>query len=386
MVIYGICAIFGIIIGTVCVIVFFQSLSLWNKGISAGFGLIGTSISYRLIQKVTGATDVLILQRGFLVLLIALVVAMVITFYLVCKTIKGDDTENIIRVRDILLGQHEYIKDVYRKRAESLHHESLFKKEQADIAAEREELRRREQEIKNREDMLNEQQKNAVGLTLPVDSFIPVTNELLGKFPNYTEGLSKFMYDLQQLTDDYCNYREFDSKKGKFDVVYSYFLAICSFAMEDLFDTSSKNVRIHFRYLGGDEYVKLVAKEGKFIYEDELTPMPKNQSLINSSFINKASLIKSLNTGPQYYKGNNRNVWEDFMTIAFYGICKDDVPFISMGISVRNKERFKHLLYFLNFCKIENFLQENLMRFNKCYNIIDTIENNRKDGVEDSEN
>ena len=181
---------------------------------------------------------------------------------------------------------------------------------------------------------------------------------------------------VKPLADEYVEKATEDSKKN-FDLLHSYFLALCSFAMEDIFDTTSKNVRIHFRVLQNNQYVKFVAKMGKSIYEQELTPIPVEKSMIYEAYINQTSLIKSLNS-QHNYKSRNRNIWEDYMTISFYDICQDNHPFISMGISVRNKEKFKYLLYFLNFNKIENFIQENLYRIDKAYNIIKTVNENFK--------
>ena len=97
--------------------------------------------------------------------------------------------------------------------------------------------------------------------------------------------------------------------------------------------------------------------------------------MIRQSYNNQTSLIKSLNI--QYdERGTHRKVWEDYMTLTFCDIKKDGNPFISMGISVKNKEKFKHLLYFLNFYKIENFLQDRLKEIDKVYHIVDTIETN----------
>ena len=138
---------------------------------------------------------------------------------------------------------------------------------------------------------------------------------------------------------------------------------------------SSKNVRIHFRILEGDKYVKFVAKIGKNLYEEDLTPMSLTKGMIRQSYNNQTSLIKSLNIEYEE-RGTHRKIWEDYMTLTFCDIKKDGYPFLSMGISVKNKEKFKHLLYFLNFYKIENFLQDKLKEIDKVYHIVDTIEHN----------
>ena len=381
MVVYVICTLLGVIIGGFCCILFFQSAKLWLKLVSSGIGIIGTTISYSLIGKITGVTNLEMQQKGFAFLLSSLIVSTIVVFWGICKVIKEDDKDGIIRVRDILLGQQDYIKEIYKKRGEELSKTHLLERERKEIDIDRVELQNREVAIKNREEMLKRQIEDKIYLQLPIDSPIPVTNELIGKFRGYIEGLAKFLNDVDRFTQEYIQRRkEVQDDSDAYKILYSYFLGICSFIMEDVFDTSSStNVRIHFRILSGDHYVKLVAKCGKNIYEDDLTPIPKDKGLTSRSYLNQTSLISSLNS-TESYKANNRNVWEDYMTICFYNIRMNDDPYLSMGISVKNKERYKDLLYFLNFYKIENILQEYLGKIDKEYDIVKVFES-RKDGM-----
>lgn len=377
MVVYIICCIFGVMIGCVCTILFFQSDKAWLKIISTILGISGTGSSYLIIKKITGETNKEVLQIGFAVLLISILGSVFVTLLVLCKVLKDENGNEVIRIRDILLGQKDYIKSYYEQRIKEIEAKSNSKaleNERREIDAIRAELLLKEQDLNCREEKLNEQIKQHITLQLPIDAPVPVTNEFLGQFPDFIEGLAKFINDVNRITEEYLSKITEDSRQN-YNIIYSYFLGICSFMMEDIFDASSKNVRIHFRVLHDNEYVKFVAKIGKLIYEDELTPIPKEKGMIKKAYINQTSLIKSLNSHYNF-KSKNRNVWEDYMTITFYDICKDGIPFISMGISVKNKERFKHLLYFLNFYKIENFLQENLRKVDKVFDIVNTVENN----------
>lgn len=273
------------------------------------------------------------------------------------------------------MDKKKYIDTYYEQRAEELKqtfYSRMIEEEKNKLNSERDALQIRERDISSREIKLQNQIRNAVAMSLPMEAYIPMTNDFLGQFPDFIESLAKYINDITRITSEYI--QSFDEEK-KYPLLYSYFLALCSFTMEDLFDTSSKNVRIHFRVLQKNKYVKFVAKIGKNLYEDDLTPMPLTKGMIRQSYNNQTSLIKSLNI--QYdERSNHRKIWEDYMTLTFCDIKKDGYPFISMGISVKNKEKFKHLLYFLNFYKIENFLQDRLKEIDKVYNIVDTIEEN----------
>lgn len=373
--VYGICALTGIIFSVVCTLLFFQSDKTWIRMISPLIGISGMGITYTLIQKLIGENSKDIIQNGMVVFLGCIVIMSPVTLFIMCKALKDKNGQQVIRIRDILLGQKKFIDTYYEQRSEELKeafYSKMIDEEKKKIALEKDEIQERIRNIESREKKFREQAEHSVSMQLPIESPVPMTNEFLGQFPDFIEGLAKYINDVRQLTKDYIiRYEE----NNRYILLHSYFLGLCSFTMKDVFDTSSQNVRVHFRILKGDNYVKFVAKIGENIYEDDLTPMPKNKGMIKQSYNTQTSLIKSLNITYDE-KGNHRKVWEDYMTITFYDICKDGEPFLSMGISVKNKEKFKHLLYFLNFYKIENFLQDQLREIDKVYNIVETIEEN----------
>lgn len=373
--VYITCILWGCLVGTVCTILFFQSDKSWLKIASSILGISGTGYSYTLVKHLTGETELKVLQCAFAIVLTAIFVSAFLILFALCKSLKDKEGNEVIRIRDILLGQKDYIKSFYQLRLSEVEEDSntkILEKEKKEIEALRAGLAIREKNLNDREEQLNEQIKHNISLCLPVDSPIPMTNEFLGQFPEFIEGLAKFINDVNRFTEEYLA-KEIKDNRDKYKLIYSYFLGICSFMMEDIFNTTAKNVRIHFRVLHNDEYVKFVAKIGSSVYEDELTPIPRGRGMIKEAQIHQTSLIKSLNM-THNFRSKHRNVWEDYMTMTFCEICKEDIPFISMGISVKNKERFKNLLYFLNFYKIENFIQDNLCKINVRYNIVDTIE------------
>ena len=369
------CALAGAIISVVCTLLFFQGDKTWIKIVSPIIGISGTGAAYILVKNIAGVNDQKAMQVGVVILLFSIVIVAPITLYFLCKVLKDQDGNQTIRVRDILLGQKKFIDTYYETRAEELKekfYSRMIEEEKEKINSARDALQIRERDITSRELKLQSQIQDKVAMNLPMEAYVPMTNDFLGQFPDFIESLAKYINDVGRITSEYIDH--FDQNK-KYNLLYSYFLAICSFTMEDLFGTSSRNVRIHFRILDGDKYIKFVAIIGQSIYEDDLKPMPLNRGMIRQSYCNQTSLIKSLNI--QYdEQGTHRKIWEDYMTLTFCDIKKDENPFISMGISVKNKEKFKHLLYFLNFYKIENFLQDRLKEIDKVYHIVDTIETN----------
>ena len=53
------------------------------------------------------------------------------------------------------------------------------------------------------------------------------------------------------------------------------------------------------------------------------------------------------------------------MIYTFYDIMLDNIPVLSFGISVKNAVRYKKVLHFLNFFRIEDFLQNNIEKIDE---------------------
>lgn len=138
---------------------------------------------------------------------------------------------------------------------------------------------------------------------------------------------------------------------------------------------NSSQIRIHFRYFNQETgcYEMLIALCGKQNNPEivsSMTPIPYNNSMIETSFSCKRAVIKSLNAKATKYDGTNHQVWRDYMTFAFYNIKTKthggiEVPILTFGISVKNEDRYKDLFRFLNFAKIEDYLNANMERYNE---------------------
>nr|WP_297940170.1 hypothetical protein [uncultured Lachnoclostridium sp.] len=374
MTIYLLFSLMGIITGSIFALLFFQTGDKWFRLVASLIGLNGNGTIWFTVRVLVGNKKKLIIACSCIDL-ISFIITAIIVFFLLCRTLRDKDGKQIIKPRDIFFGQKKFIDECYTQFAEEIKNDFYSKEveeEKQRLNTEKISLLNQEKDIASREEKLKEQTKNAIVMKLPIEASIPVTNDFLGQFPDFIDCVAKFINDVNHITDDYIVRCPNDD--NKYSLLRSYLLSICSFTIKDLFETSSDNVRIHFRILKNNQYIKFIAQMGGSIYEEELTPMPKNKGMIKQSSMTQTSLIKSLN-----YKydvsAKHRNKWEDYMTITFTEICKDKTPYLSMGISVKNKEKFKHLLYFLNFFKIENFLQEQILEIDKVYNIVNTIEN-----------
>ncbi len=381
-VIYGLV---GIIIGSVSSIFFFRMDVTWKKIITIGSSGGSYFGSITVLNKFFEINDVNLKIFLFMIFLIGFAGGILVTFYKLCTLLKNQDGSNVIRVIDIFLGHKSFIDNYYNTRKDeidnSLNYEKLVLLKDS-VETQKRKLENREILINELEEKYKEQIKDGISIALPVGQYIPVTKQFINLFPDYIESYSRFVSNINGYTVDF----EKKVKSKEYDVkvlLHSYFLAVCTFAITDLFGVNCSNkIRAHFRFLNNDNaYISLVATYGAAIYDRALTPIPINVGLISRSSQIQRSIIRSLNLDCDFETANH-GVYEDYITMTFGNIKKDNVPFLTMGIAVKNKERYKNMMYFLNFCKIENIIQESIDRIGQMCNIIDIINSENENSKE----
>ena len=90
--------------------------------------------------------------------------------------------------------------------------------------------------------------------------------------------------------------------------------------------------------------------------------------MIKKSYECRRALIKSINSDHDY-KSNNYTVWEDYLTYTFYDIQYKGIPILSFGISIKNAVRYRKVLQFLNYFRIEDFLQHSIEQVDEYVNL-----------------
>jgi len=217
---------------------------------------------------------------------------------------------------------------------------------------------------------IQEQKGGALLIELPEHGEIPITKSFINKIPLYVDNICKFKISVDRLTDDFYNKFGTDKKQNAV-LLKGYFVGMGMYICNDLFGSSNANVRTHFRILKNDYYVQYTVVLGNKISNDKLTDIPKGHSMIDKSFELRKSLVASLNPENVY---DTKTKWEDYMTITYYNLVKNNSPFLSMGISIKYAEQYKDMLYFLNFYKIEDYLQTYINKINSKCNIIETLQ------------
>ena len=137
-------------------------------------------------------------------------------------------------------------------------------------------------------------------------------------------------------------------------------------------------VRIHARGLIENEYncifaltddnIKSNTKLIDIDWTKELKEMSLN-SMIHTAGVLGVPMVKSLNP-KQHEKGNNDNIWVDYLTCSFkniYNIYHSPEPLISFGISIHksSKRRYKNLLIVLAYLRIDKWIENTINQYIK---------------------
>ncbi len=287
--------------------------------------------------------------------------------------IKDKDDKDIIRLRDIILGQTSSINKYYERRAKELDNKLNI----PDLERKAEELTKREKSIiekekyiKEEQEKLSQQANKQLRFNLPENANIVLNKEYIEAMPAYISDIIRCINNISACTNMVL-------KKPKEDlniiVIKSYFVSLATYISSDVFGGNTPNVRVHFRIYDKEKngYVKLVAVIGKNIVNKDLTFIPyDDDSMIKRSYECRRALIKSINSDHDY-TSNNCYVWEDYLTYTCYDIKYGDIPFLSFGISIKNAVRYRKILHFLNYFRIEDFLQHNIEQVDDYINLSD---------------
>lgn len=355
----------GAVIGVFCTLLFFRMDKDW-KQILLGLGSFvftggaaKTVFSYFDISK----NDAVVL---LLLLLFGLILSVFVSFVTLCTLLKKQTGNNKIRILDIVLGYGEFLKDYYETRKKDIetkiNQDELTKRENL--------LSQKEKYLIELEKRIKRQKEDVLFIDLPEHGEYPLSSRFIQQIPLFVNHVCDFNNHVDKLTEDFCGLftgeKILDAENLK-----GYFVGIGMYVANDLFGTTGEEVRTHFRILENNKFVQYAVVLGSRISDDKLSDIPIGKSMITKSFELHKSLVASLNPENNY---DTHTKWEDYMTITYYNLEKDGLPFLSMGISIKYAAQFQEMLYFLNFYRIEERLNVYIQRINNVCDIVNTLQ------------
>lgn len=299
-------------------------------------------------------------------LIITLILLTVFSFI-----IKDKYDHEVIRLRDIMLGQTSWINKYYERKTKEIDNKlniSVLEAKEAEIEKREYSLCEKEAHIQEELEKLSNLAEKKLQFKLPENANIILNKEYIDAMPSYIENIIMCIKDV-----DSCTKLILNKSQDHIDLtaLKSYFISLATYISSDIFGSSTRDVRVHFRIYepNNQEYVKLVAVVGKDIVKKKMTPIPySDDSMIKKSYECRRALIRSINSDHDF-KSNNYTVWQDYMTYTFYDIMYEGIPLLSFGISVKNATRYKKLLHVINYFRIEDFLQSNMEQVNEYIDI-----------------
>ena len=341
----------------------------WKILIESLFSIGGAGTSLVVLCNFFNISDQTQKFFATISLIFGFFISIVVLLFIMCKLIKDKDDDDIIRIRDILLGQKSYIEKYYERRKAEINVKlPELESRENDIIHKENAIKEKERYLEQEIEKLNENSDKRLKLELPINTSILLSKSFIEIMPSFITDLSKCINDLKNHTDDYLEKTNINSSELR-----SYFISVSLFISQDLFGGAS-DIRIHFRLYNTETefYEKYVAISGSQVVAKKMTPIPYENSMIKKSYECKRALIKSINSDYDY-SSNNNTIWKDYMTYTFYNLKRNNIPYLTFGISVKNEIRFRDLFYFLNYFKIEQYLQEYIEAINERFVLEDIL-------------
>lgn len=358
----------GGVIGSIFALLFINFDKSWKKILSFLFGIGGSGGLIAICENYFEINDQNMKFWTTSCLCSALMISFIVLMVVMCKLIKDKDDNDILRIRDILLGQKSYIDKYYEKRANEIDTRlkiPLLEERERKITHRENDIISKEQYIKDELVRLEVLGSKKIRLSLPENKKITVTDNFIKVLPSYIESFAKCINNIKRYTEIFIHNKSDNIDKN--DIV-TYLLSISTYVSQNLFGGNS-DIRVHFRYYdeNTNRFEKLISVVGISVDSKKMTSIPYENSMIQKSFEIKKGLIKSINTNYDY-QSNNYNKWKDYMTYAFYNLTRGDMPILTFGISVKNAERYKELFYFLGYVEFEVYLNDYIESINQIVN------------------
>ena len=338
-------------------------------------GLGGNAGAIFILYKTFKIQDITVNLFSIASCFFSFIIATIIFVTILANMIKDkeNDKVQIIRLRDIIVGQTSWVKEFRDKRMKEIDDVLNYKK----LKQKEETIKRQKQEIVTQKRFIEEEIERIelmgskkVRLKLPEKSNITITKEFVDLMPSYFKDVTRCIAEMNTLEQEYLSI--VNTENMDINNLKSYLYALSTAISSNIFNGNSGDIRIHFRYYDKDKcgYVKLAAIKGNQIFVQDMMFIPYDkENMINKSYECKRALIKSINCSYDY-KSDNNAIWKDYLTYTFYNFKIGTIPYLSFGISLKNDTRYQKLFYFLSYIAFfEEYLQEKIETLNNNYNL-----------------
>lgn len=352
----------GALLAVVFILYYINGNGKWKLFLEILIGAGGNISAIFLLDNWFRLNDALIQMYSIGSCISSFLVVTFILLFIFSFIIKDKDDKDVIRLRDIMLGQTFWINEYYKRRSKEIDNNlniSVLESKAADLARRENSIIVKEEHIKEEKEKLVHLTNKKLHISLPENANIVLSNEYIAAMPAYISDIIRCINNVNA-----CTNMILDKPQEELNItsIKSYFVSLATYISSDIFGGHTPDVRIHFRIYDREKngYIKLVAVIGTNIVNKDLTFIPyDDDSMIKKSYECRRALIKSINSDHDFIS-NNYPVWEDYLTYTFYDIKYGNIPFLSFGISIKNAARYRKILQFFNYFRIEDFLQHTI--------------------------
>lgn len=354
----------GVIVGSIFGLCFSTADKTWKRNTTSVIIFPVTFGILRTAQEYLGVESSAVITPSFWYML-AFFFSFAAVFVGICYLIKTQRAEKVkLRVLDIVLGYSKMLEMYYSSRQKEVENQlglEELQRERKKNEFTLEKLQKKEREISA---LVNS--NSLIVLNLPIGAFHPISDRFVNALPLYIKNYADFCSELSSITSKYI--AEYTDKGKNTTVWAAYFVSLCNAINTILFDTHKSAVRSHVRILIKDYYVKLISVRGDCEITQDLTPIPCDKGMIHYAYKEHSSLVRSLNPNC-HYEGKNDSTWNDYITFVVEGFEEDGFPLLSVGVSVSNSEKYQDFLYFINYLRIEETINNSIQRMSQSYDL-----------------
>ena len=260
----------GVLFGIIFTLLFINFDSQWKIWLEMLFGAGGSAGGLLYFFKVFNVKNQNQMFLTTLCFVGSMVLSIIISLFIMCILIKDKDDTDILRIRDILLGQKSYIEKYYQSRQQEIDDKLNIKKlqEREKKVSEREkEVTDNERKLKEDKIFLESEEKRILDLgktklclELPVNKKITITKEFMKIMPSYTKDICNCMNAINNQTILFLDRYKNNINEANLLDLKAYLSSISTYILNVIFG-SGDGVRIHFRYYSHEDngYQMLIA-------------------------------------------------------------------------------------------------------------------------------
>ncbi len=349
----------GIFLGLLIGLFFFRADKAWVKLTSFSGGqaaFIGLFLTYYELFGITENNKL----NLFTVYFVTALVTSILTVLIFAKQLKKQEGPFQLSMLDILLGYQQAIKNYYHYREKQIDQDlniDSLNKLKARLESKESQLNKKEHLLTSQQQQIDSLLQTKPHLVIPINHKIVIDLHFLKMLPEYLFSITEFYHQLHSFTKDFCkDMPQRKCKNSSESILKTYLSGVCLYIGECLFKWRGVRVHIRLHCNSREIHYKWMAFYEYSEYKDEMSDISDKKGMIFNSARAKRSLVKSANLSLHESAGNDQ-LWEDYITLTFNRYIELTYPLISIGISVKNEESHREMLYFLSYLKIEEVIQ-----------------------------